>query len=195
MPQSQCLNRNLLFFPQKKPGARHPWCCHLSSRGSLAPSVFLLCVWFSHWLSHGLLVTGWLHDLQPQVQTPAKKGTARKKTKRDTFSAAWCLLEKSQTLAPERASETSDLPSCGESAFDLSSPHCLEQGVKLEPPLAFPFCVCPSFLGLFCPWALPAFEEATVPVSWSPGAHSAHTHCLLGWPHTRGRWGGISESA
>lgn len=90
------------------------------------------------------------------------------------------LREKSD-FGPRAASETSDLPSCGQSAFDPSSPHS--------------FSVCPSFLGLFCPCALsplrgPLFLLAAALVLTPP----TRTAKRLGWPHTKGRWGGISES-
>lgn len=152
---------------------------------------------FSHSLPHGLLVTRWLHYLWPQVQTPAKKGTARKKTQKRRFLSRLVPFREKSDFGPRAASETSDHPSCGESAFDPSSPHCLEQGVNQEPPLPFPsFCVCPSFLGLFCPCALlplrrPLFLLAAALVPTLP----TRTAKRLGWPHTRGRWGGISEYA
>lgn len=73
------------------------------------------------------------------------------------------LREKSDFGPLRAASETSDLPSCGESAFDPSPPHS--------------FSGCPSFLGLFCPCALSPLRGAIVLVSCSTGAHSAHTHC------------------
>lgn len=117
------------------------------------------------WLQDDCITSGLKFKLQ------LRKKQQGRRHRRDAFSADWCLLEKSQTLAPELPLRPLTFPPV------VNLPLIL---LHLIPSL----CVFTSFLlcvsqlpGPVLPMRIVALEGATGLVSCSTGAHSAHTHC------------------